>query len=117
VGVSYATYAVAYLAFAVSPSLGLAALALLVANAGGSILWTYATALMQRITPEPLRGRVFASDFGWMTLAMALSTVATGWAFDRGVSPRLLMAGLGAMAVAPITVWVASQRHFRTASR
>ena len=103
---------VCYLGFAVSPGLFVAAGFLAVANAGGSILWTYGAALLQQIVPDPVRGRVAATNMGGMTLAMSASTFLVGFLLDRGISPRALMAGCGLVAAAPIAFWVAVQPAF-----
>lgn len=106
-----------YVAFALSPGLWLAALALLLANAGGSILWTYGSALLQQIVPDQIRGRVASAEFAGMTLAMSLSTIVTGHLLDRGVAPRVLMAGCGLAALLPIAFWWSAQESFREAER
>jgi len=103
---------VCYLGFAVSPGLAAAAACLAVANAGGSILWTYGAALLQQIVPDPVRGRVAATQMGGMTLAMSASTSLVGFLLDRGIAPRALMAGCGLVAGAPIAFWVAVQPAF-----
>jgi MFS family permease len=103
---------VCYLGFAISPGLLVAAGFLAVANAGGSILWTYGAALLHQIVPDPVRGRVAATQSGGMTLAMSASTLLVGFLLDRGVGPRALMAGCGLVAAAPIAFWLAVQPAF-----
>ena len=104
---AYCALVVCYLGFAVSPRLAVAAAFLAVANAGGSILWTYGAALLQQIVPDAVRGRVAATHMAGMTLAMSVSTLVVGLLLDRGVGPRPLMAGCGLVAVAPIVFWLA----------
>lgn len=113
IGYAFATLVVCYCAFAASPSIALAVAALAVANAGGSILWTYASALVQQIVPDGIRGRVAAADMGGMTLTMTLSTLLTGHLLDRGTDPRALMAGCGLVALVPLCFWQWQQRAFR----
>jgi predicted MFS family arabinose efflux permease len=108
---------VCYLGFALSPGLFVAAGFLAVANAGGSILWTYGAALLQQIVPDPVRGRVAATNMGGMTLAMSASTFLVGFLLDRGIAPRALMAGCGLAAAAPIAFWLAVQPAFEPAAR
>jgi predicted MFS family arabinose efflux permease len=112
--VAFATLCVSYLAFSFSPSLLPAAVALAVANAGGSVLWTYGSALLQLLVPDHVRGRVFATDMGVMTMCMTASTLTVGGLLDAGVAPRGLMAGCGLIAVVPIAFWSWAQRHFTT---
>jgi MFS family permease len=102
-----------YVCLSLSPTLWLAAGFLAVANAGGSILWTFGSGLLQRLVPDGVRGRVAAWEMGGMTLCMASSTWLVGHLLDRGVSARALMAGCGLVAVVPIAVWAAAQKEFR----
>src|SRR5439155_286209 len=81
------------------------AFALAVANAGGSILWTSGSTLLQRIVPDAVRGRVAAAEIGGFMLALSASTLATGLLLDRDVSPRALMAGCGLIALVPLAYW------------
>lgn len=110
--VAFGLLIVCYGAFAASPALAFAAGALAVANAGGSILWTYGSSLLALILPGEYRGRVYAAEGALMTLAMAVTTIAVGRALDAGASPRLLMALCGAVALVPIAFWAQAQRHF-----
>jgi MFS family permease len=112
IGYAFLLILVSYCAFALSPVLWVAAAVLGVANAGGSILWTYASALLQQIVPDGIRGRVAAADMGGMTLTMTASTLIVGYLLDVGVNPRALMAGCGLVALAPILFWRAQQRAF-----
>ena len=95
-----------YLAFGLSPSIWPAALALALANAGGSILWTSGSTLLQLTVPDHVRGRVASADIAAMTMCMAFSTFLAGVLLDRGVAPRLLMAGCGLVALVPLSYWV-----------
>ena len=99
---------VCYVAFALSPAIGYAAVALAVANAGGSILWTSGTTLLQRIVPDAIRGRVAAAELCGFMLALSTSTLAVGLALDRGVPPRVLMAGCGLVAALPLAFWLST---------
>ena len=112
IGYAFLLVAVSYCAFALSPSLVLAAIPLAVANAGGSILWTYASALVQQLVPDGIRGRVAAADMGGMTLTMTASTLLVGYLLDAGVSPRVLMAGCGLIALLPFAFWQWQQHAF-----
>jgi len=112
IGWAFGLLVVCYLSFAVSPAIGWAAAALAVANAGGSILWTSGSTLLQRIVPDAVRGRVAAAEIGGFMLALSASTLATGLLLDRDVSPRALMAGCGLIALVPLAYWGFAQRAF-----
>ena len=109
---AFALLAICYVGFALSSAIGYAAIALAVANAGGSILWTSGSTLLQRIVPDAVRGRVAAAEIGGFMLALSASTLATGLLLDRDVSPRALMAGCGLIALVPLAYWGFVQRAF-----
>jgi predicted MFS family arabinose efflux permease len=114
---AFALLAICYVGFALSSAIGYAAIALAVANAGGSILWTSGSTLLQRIVPDAVRGRVAAAEIGGFMLALSASTLATGLLLDRDVSPRALMAGCGLIALVPLAYWGFAQRAFEVTGR
>jgi MFS family permease len=96
-----------YMALAGAPSLGLAAVCVLCAHFGGSILWVFSTVLLQLEVPDRFRGRVFAAELALVTLITSLSSYWTGYELDRmGRSPRMLSLALGAMFCVPGLVWL-----------
>lgn len=97
---------VSYVCFGLAPTLLLASAAVVVAHAGGSLLWVSSTVLLQLSVPDRLRGRVFGIDFALMTLVTATMSYATGWALDsRGWAPRPLAMLLGALFFVPAAFW------------
>ncbi|HET7784334.1 MAG TPA: MFS transporter [Myxococcales bacterium] len=112
IGLAFALLVVCYVGFALSPALGYAAFALAAANAGGSILWTSGSTLLQRLVPDAVRGRVAAAEMGGFMLTLAASTLATGLLLDRGVPPRALMAACGLVALVPLAYWASAQSAF-----
>jgi predicted MFS family arabinose efflux permease len=113
ISAAFALLAVCYVGFALSPGIGYAAVALAVANAGGSILWTSGSTLLQRLLPDAVRGRVAAAEMGGFMLALSASTLGTGVLLDRGVPPRALMAACGFVALLPLAYWACAQRAFQ----
>lgn len=109
---------ICYVGFSLSAAILYAAAALALANAGGSILWTSGSTLLQRIVPDSVRGRVAAAEMGGFMLALTGSTLAIGLLLDQGVAPRALMACCGLIALVPLAYWASRQRAFEvTASR
>jgi len=103
---------VSYVCFGLAPSLLLASLAVVVAHAGGSLLWVSSTVLLQLSVPDRFRGRVFGIDFALMTLVTATMSYATGWALDSlGFAPRPLAMMLGALFFLPAAFWSARGRR------
>jgi len=117
ISAAFALLAICYVAFALSPAIGYAAVALAVANAGGSILWTSGSTLLQRLLPDEVRGRVAAAEMGGFMLTLSASTLATGMLLDRGVPARALMAACGLIALLPLAFWASSQRAFQVTGR
>ena len=71
-------YGVMYLGVAVAPILVLAVVAVTLAHMGGGAQWALTTYGLQLLTPDRLRGRIFAADAALVTLAMSLSLVFAG---------------------------------------
>jgi DHA2 family lincomycin resistance protein-like MFS transporter len=88
---------VAYLGFAVAPSLLVACAAALVGGVGNGVQWAPLISAVQRLTPAPLHGRVMGALESIGALAPALG-LSLGGALVALSSPRLafLVVGLGA---------------------
>jgi hypothetical protein len=96
-----------YVALAGAPSLPLAALAVLLAHFGGSVLWVFSTVLLQMEVPDRFRGRVFAAELAFVTLVTSLSSYWTAYGLDHaGWSPRSLAFILGALFCLPGIGWL-----------
>ncbi len=112
IGHSFLLMVLAYGLFAVAPWIGLGALALMVVHAGASIIWTFSTSLLNLRVPDHLRGRIFATEMALHTLALTVSTWATGFALDHlGIAPRPLMGALAALVLLPAMVWRLTPRQ------
>src|SRR4029077_17381579 len=91
IGPAFFIVGVFYMALAGAPSLPIAALCVLCAHFGGSILWVFSTVLLQLEVPDRFRGRVFSAELALVTLVTSLSSYWTGYELDRvGRSPRTL---------------------------
>ena len=71
-------YGTMYLGVAIAPYLFLAVIAVTLAHMGGGAQWALTTYGLQLLTPDQLRGRIFAADAALVTLAMSLSLVFAG---------------------------------------
>ena len=67
-----------YLGVAIAPWLVLAAIGVMLAHLGGGAQWALTIYGLQMLTPDELRGRIFAADAALVTLAMSLSLVFSG---------------------------------------
>ena len=103
-----------YVALAWAPSLWVAALCVLLAHFGGSILWVFSTVLLQMEVPDRFRGRVFATELALVTLMSSASSYWTGHQLDRaGWSPRTLALALGVMFCVPGGLWLLIQSRWQ----
>ena len=113
IGPAFFTVGVFYVALAGAPSLALAALCVLLAHFGGSILWVFSTVLLQIEVPDRMRGRVFAAELAMVTLVTSFSSYWTAYELDRaGRSPRLLSLVLGASFCLPGVLWLLIQSRW-----
>jgi hypothetical protein len=114
IGPAYLIVAAFYIALSVAPTLPLAALCVLFAHVGGSILWVFSTVLLQMEVPDRFRGRVFAVELALVTLTSSASSYWTGYELDRaGWSPRTLSFALGVSFCGPALLWMAWLSRWR----
>src|SRR3954452_11454217 len=114
IGPAYFMVGVFYVALAWAPSLWIAALCVLCAHFGGSILWVFSTVLLQLEVPDRFRGRVFATELALVTLMSSLSSYWTGYELDHaGWSPRTLSFALGLMFCVPGVLWLVIQSRWK----
>lgn len=108
IGAALLVAALGYAALSWAKFPALAALVVVVAHLGGSTLWVFSTLLLQRSVPDGLRGRVFAAELGFATLAISGSTWVYGMLLDGGAldldeAARLLAGTL----IAAAALWFA----------
>ncbi|HEV7557113.1 MAG TPA: MFS transporter [Kofleriaceae bacterium] len=77
-GISTLSYAVTYAVFATVSVFAIAMVLLVIAHLGGGAQWSLSTYGLQRETPDHVRGRVMALDYGLATLAIGASAIAAG---------------------------------------
>lgn len=95
ISVGFLLTGVSYLLFGLAPTIVLAMIFVFCAHMGWGSNWTLSAALLQRLVPDEIRGRIFSMDLGLLTLSLAFSTFVTGLAADH-FEPRLVALGLGA---------------------
>ena len=110
IGYAMALWGVGYLFVGAAPSLALAALAIGIAHMGGGTQFTFSTYGLQELSPDQVRGRIFALDFGLDSLLIAVSALAVGGAAEV-VPIRTLLIGLGATGLVFGLAWAAVTRR------
>jgi MFS family permease len=104
IGLSFAVYLVGYALLPLSPVIWAAAVFVFIGHLGGGAQWTLSSFGLQRATPDRVRGRVFAVDFGVALAVSSVSTLVAGWlAGAVGPLPALYVM-LGAMSVT-VALW------------
>ena len=99
-----------YLALAGAANVALACAALILAHAGGSIIWTSSTTLMQEMTDDRYRGRVFSAEFALSMFTLAAVSQLAGYLVDHHVPLRTIAFGTGLLFFIPALVWAYLQR-------
>lgn len=93
-----------YAALALSKTLPLGVTSIAFAHLGGGAAWQISTYGLQREVPDHIRGRVFAADYGLVTLTMALSGLCTGIASDH-FGPTAATLATASVCVLFAVVW------------
>jgi predicted MFS family arabinose efflux permease len=92
----------------------------LVRGVGAGLMWVFSTQLLLQLTPDQVRGRVFATEFAMLTLASAIGSLLGGWALDQpGVTIAHLLWIPAILNVIPgvlWAVWVTAGKHRHTPS-
>jgi MFS family permease len=113
IGPAFFMVGVFYIALAGAPNIWLAALCVLCAHFGGSILWVFSTVLLQLEVPDRFRGRVFAAELAMVTLVTSASSYWTAHELDGvGRSPQLLSLALGVLFCVPGLLWLIIQSYW-----
>ena len=105
--------AAGYMALGASPSMWMAFSAVVLAHAGGSIIWVFSTTLLQNHTEDRFRGRVFSADYAFLVLTMSIVSYLAGILIDVGLSVRTLAYLTGAFGIGPAIAWAFALRLWK----
>ena len=72
---------------------------------GGGIVWVFSTQLLLHLTPNPVRGRVFATDYALFTLMSAVGSAAAGGALDASLSIPNIFWWMAGLTLIPGVLW------------
>lgn len=97
-------FGLGYMGLGLSHTLAAGLFAIFFAHLGGGAAWQVSTYGLQRETEDWIRGRVFAADYGLLTLTMSISSISTGIAADHFGAPAATIA-TASIAVAFAVVW------------
>lgn len=111
IGGSMGVYGITYLIFPSMPSIGLAAIVVAVAHLGGGAQWTMSLFGLQSMTPDHVRGRILAFDFGLVTLTMSASLLLAGW-LAQSFEPSSVVVAFASVVLGYGAVWTLYTRRF-----
>jgi MFS family permease len=72
---------------------------------GNGLLWVLSTQLLLRLAPAEIRGRVFATEFAFFSLASAVGAAIAGAALDQSLSIADLLRLMACFSLVPASVW------------
>ena len=103
--IAFVAGGIGYLGLSVSQTVWVASMAIVLAHAGGAVLWVFSATLLQLGTEDSLRGRVFSADFAFMVVVMSISSYLAGVLIDDGFTVASVAAGTGCAMLAAGTAW------------
>ena len=111
-GISTLSYAIAYASFTLVYAFSIALVLVVIAHLGGGAQWSLSTYGLQRETPDHVRGRVMALDYGLATLSIGASAIVAGLVADRiGEAPTTLwLCGAGIVYGVGWLAWALTTR-------
>ena len=70
------------------------------------MVWVFSTTMLQLMSDDKFRGRVFAAELSFCTVMLALTAYAAGAAIDRGIDVRVVAMVTGALTIFSGLVWL-----------
>jgi MFS family permease len=104
--------------FGAAPTLGIAALGLMVRAMGGTY-WTYSSVILQRLVDDDYLGRVFSLDLMCFQLSLVVSIIVTGVVLNLIGSEhvRAVVFGTAVISVLPMLAWIQAMRWLNRQSQ
>lgn len=97
--------AAGYGALAFTHSYPVAYAEVVIANAGGAIGWVFSTTLLQLMSDDRFRGRIFSAELACATIMMATTSFLAGYALDRGVALKYVLLAMGTLVGLAWVLW------------
>lgn len=110
---SFFTAGLGYVLLSRAPALGYAVAAVILTHAAGSTIWVFSSTLLQRLTEDRFRGRVFSAELGCNMLSISLAGYLAGRLIDSGVSVRTAALVTGLAMFVPGLIWLRAQRLWK----
>ena len=94
-----------YIVLGKSPAVGLACAALVFAHAGGSMVWVFSSTILQLLSADRLRGRVFSAESAFNVITLSIASSTAGALIDHGWTARAVATANGAVMLVPALLW------------
>jgi len=106
IGLSYLAMGAGLSLLAALPSFGWALFGAMIRAMGGGTVWVFSTQLLLVSVPHEVRGRVFATEYALLTLAMTASAAFGGFALHQaGLRPEELLRTMALLTLVPGVLW------------
>jgi MFS family permease len=106
--VALATCSAGILSLTYASGLWWAALVFVGRAMGGSAVWTYSAVMIQQLTDDRVRGRVFALDYAANQFVAVCATLLLGWLLNHSdeATLRAVTFQVGIATLVPLVLWV-----------
>jgi MFS family permease len=98
-------YGAGYIALHFIRHAWLAYLVVTLSHMGGAMVWVFSTTLLQLVTDDKFRGRVFAAELGFCTLMLGVTAYLAGLSIDHGIDVRTVALATGVLTVLAGVIW------------
>src|SRR5262249_12542387 len=98
-------YGAGYIALHFIRHAWLAYLVVTLSHMGGAMVWFFSRTLLQLVTDDKFRGRVFAAELGFCTLMLGVTAYLAGLSIDHGIDVRTVALATGVLTVLAGVIW------------
>ncbi len=98
-------YGSGYIALKFIQHARLAYMVVTISHMGGAMVWVFSTTLLQLMTADKFRGRVFAAELGLCTIVLGVTAYLAGLFIDHGTDVRTVALATGVLTVLAGLVW------------
>jgi hypothetical protein len=97
--------AVGYTALAFTRSAWAAYAEVILSQAGSAVVWVFSTTLLQLMSEDKFRGRIFSAELACCTTTLAATAFAAGYALDRGIELSTVILATGMLLAIAFCLW------------
>ena len=107
IALSYVISSVGLIMIAAMPNFGFVLFGTLIRGVGIGINWVFSTQLLLQLVPEHVRGRVFSTEFAFLSLMSAAGAAIGGWGLDNTeLGPAGMLWWMSALTLLPGLLWL-----------